>query len=260
MTADTLPLDRCWLLAVLRCAACRRRAADAKKAAADAVAAARARPRCKRSPSTRRASPSAAATTPPQLVLTATLAGGRLQDLTGDVKYEVADAKVVRVTAAGRVIPLANGTTEITATLRRQDRSRSPVTAESIDENLPINFANQIVPIFTKLGCNSRRLPRQGERPERLQPVAARLRAGARLHDPGQGRPRPARCSPPRPDNSLLLLKATGSMAHGGGKQHGGRLRRVQAHPPLDRRRHALRRARRPGRDARSPSTPSTAS
>src|SRR5262245_39181948 len=50
-----------------------------------------------------------------QLVLTATLPDGRLQDLTGDVKYEVADPKVARVTSAGRVVPLANGSTTVTA-------------------------------------------------------------------------------------------------------------------------------------------------
>src|SRR5205085_4841798 len=51
-----------------------------------------------------------------QLILTGELAGGRLQDLTGDVKYDVADAKVVRVTSAGRVLPIANGSTIVTAT------------------------------------------------------------------------------------------------------------------------------------------------
>src|SRR5207253_2457348 len=50
-----------------------------------------------------------------QLVLTAALPDGRLQDLTGDVKYEVADPKVARVTSAGRVVPLANGSTTVTA-------------------------------------------------------------------------------------------------------------------------------------------------
>src|SRR5438094_806471 len=51
-----------------------------------------------------------------QLILTAALSGGKLQDLTGDVKYDVADAKVARVTSTGRVVPLANGSTEVTAT------------------------------------------------------------------------------------------------------------------------------------------------
>src|SRR5438105_3529121 len=44
-----------------------------------------------------------------QLIITATLAGDRLQDLTGDIAYEVADNKVVRVTTTGRVVPIANG-------------------------------------------------------------------------------------------------------------------------------------------------------
>src|SRR5262245_4564830 len=50
-----------------------------------------------------------------QLVLTGQLSGGRLQDLSGDVKYEVADGKIVRVTESGRVYPVANGSTTITA-------------------------------------------------------------------------------------------------------------------------------------------------
>src|SRR5262249_10978223 len=35
-----------------------------------------------------------------QLILTATLAGGKLQDLSGDAKYEPADPKVIRVSTA----------------------------------------------------------------------------------------------------------------------------------------------------------------
>src|SRR5262245_13070636 len=49
-----------------------------------------------------------------QLILTAHLKGGRVFDLTGDVKYEVADTMVAKITASGRVIPLGNGTTTIT--------------------------------------------------------------------------------------------------------------------------------------------------
>ena len=96
-----------------------------------------------------------------QLILTAELLNGQLQDLTGDVKYEVADKKVVRVTSTGRVIPLANGTTEITAAygdkigqgaghrreLRRQpaDQLRQPDRADLHQARLQL-----------------RRLPRQG--------------------------------------------------------------------------------------------------
>ncbi|MCS7046602.1 MAG: hypothetical protein NZO58_09625, partial [Gemmataceae bacterium] len=88
-----------------------------------------------------------------QLIITGVLRSGALQDYTGDVKYEVSDPKVVAVTSAGRVIPLANGTAAITA--RYGDKTVTiNVTAESQDVDLPINFGNHIVPIFTKLGCN----------------------------------------------------------------------------------------------------------
>src|SRR5262245_29085124 len=73
-----------------------------------------------------------------QLVVTAALAA-RVQDLSGDVQYAIADPKVARVTAAGRVVPLADGSTTITATFG--DKSvQVPVTCASVGQNLPINF------------------------------------------------------------------------------------------------------------------------
>jgi hypothetical protein len=152
-----------------------------------------------------------------QLILTATLPGGRLQDLTGDIKYEVKDDKVIRVTSAGRVIPLANGATEITASYGEKV-VRIPVTTESCDVNLPINFANQIVPIFTKLGCNSGgchgkasgqngfKLSLLGFEPDVDYNALVKEARGRRLF-------------PAAPENSLLLLKACGVLAHGGGKR-----------------------------------------
>src|SRR5262249_16014988 len=153
-----------------------------------------------------------------QLVIPGNLAASRLQDLSADVKYEVADSKVVRVTASGRVIPLANGTTEIVA--RYGDRTVTvPVKADRVDENLPINFANHIVPIFTKLGCNSGGCPGKsggqngfalsllGFVPEQdYASLVKEDRAGRRVFLAA-------------PDHSLLLLKAAGGVAHAGGKR-----------------------------------------
>src|SRR5438105_2688032 len=56
-----------------------------------------------------------------QVILTGMLQAGGVQDLTAAVEYEVADAKVVRVSSSGRFIPLANGMTTVTA--RYGDRS-----------------------------------------------------------------------------------------------------------------------------------------
>jgi hypothetical protein len=152
-----------------------------------------------------------------QLILTAELLDGRIQDLTPDVKYETANNKIVRVTSTGRVLPLANGNTEIVVSYG--DKAvKVPASAASCDVNLPINFPNQIVPIFTKLGCNSGgchgkasgqngfKISLLGFEPE-VDYVA--------LVKEGRGR----RLFPAAPDSSLLLLKAAGGMAHGGGKR-----------------------------------------
>jgi len=47
-------------------------------------------------------------------------------------------------------MPRVNGTTEIVATFGDKT-ARVPLETKSIGENLPLNFANQVVPIFTKL-------------------------------------------------------------------------------------------------------------
>jgi hypothetical protein len=152
-----------------------------------------------------------------QLVLTAELPDGRLQDLSGDVKYDVTDAKVVRVTTAGRVIPIANGSTTITATYGDKVVS-VPVTTAHCDENLPINFGNQIVPIFTKLGCNSGGChgKASGQNGFKLSLLGFEPQVDyAALVMEARGR----RLFPAAPDSSLLLTKASGGVAHGGGKR-----------------------------------------
>ncbi|HJT78971.1 MAG TPA: DUF1553 domain-containing protein, partial [Gemmataceae bacterium] len=152
-----------------------------------------------------------------QLVLTGRLAGGRLQDLTGDVKYEVANSKVARVTTAGMVVPVGNGSTQVTASFGDKQVT-IPITAKSCDVNLPINFANQIVLIFTKLGCNSGgchgkasgqngfKLSLLGFEPETDYNALVKEARGRRVF-------------PAAPDASLLLRKASGGIAHGGGKR-----------------------------------------
>jgi hypothetical protein len=152
-----------------------------------------------------------------QLIVTATMAGSRVQDLTGAVKYEAGDPKIVRITAGGRVIPLADGKTEIKAVYGKKT-AKVPVLVTALDADLAINFANQVVPIFTKLGCNSGgchgkasgqngfKLSLLGFEPQVDYDALVKESRGRRLF-------------PAAPDYSLLLRKATGSMAHGGGKR-----------------------------------------
>lgn len=90
----------------------------------------------------------------PQLLITGKRTDGRNVDLTHTATYSVSDPKVIRVEASGRVFPLANGTAEITA-VAAGFTVKVSVTAEKMEAPLSINFANHVVPIFTKLGCSS---------------------------------------------------------------------------------------------------------
>ena len=152
----------------------------------------------------------------PQLLLTGTHEG-RALDLSGDATYTVADPAIARVRPDGRVIPLANGTTEITATVSGKT-VKVPVKVSSMETALPINFPNQIEPILTKLSCNSGgchgkiagqngfRLSLLGFEPEFDYMTLVKESRGRRL-------------MPAAPDASLFLQKAAGVVPHGGGSK-----------------------------------------
>jgi hypothetical protein len=153
----------------------------------------------------------------PQLVITATLANGRAVDLTGDVNYAVADPKTALVTSSGRVIPKGNGATTVTAAFG--DKSVSvPLTIAHVGEDLPINFPNQVVPIFTKIGCNAGGChgKASGQNGFKLSLLGFEPELDyMTLVKEGRGR----RLFPAAPERSLLLMKATGQVAHGGGRK-----------------------------------------
>lgn len=151
----------------------------------------------------------------PQIIVE--ISGARDVDVTEKVTFSVSHHQVVRVEASGRVFPLANGQATITATL--DGRSvKIPVTVSGMEQPRAINFANQISPIFTKLGCNAGgchgkiqgqngfRLSLLGFDPELDYTTLVKESRGRRL-------------LPAAPDASLLLLKATGAIPHGGGRK-----------------------------------------
>jgi hypothetical protein len=152
----------------------------------------------------------------PQLLVTGT-AGDRQTDLTGTASYTVSDPVIVRVDESGRVYPLANGSSEITVTAAGKS-VKVPVTVSGTEAPRPINFANQVGPVLTKLGCNSGgchgkiqgqngfRLSLLGFDPEFDYMTLVKEARGRRLF-------------PAAPDQSLLLQKAAGVVPHGGGKK-----------------------------------------
>ena len=216
-------------------------------------------PRSPRSPLLRRKSPSRAATTPSSSSSPPTLAGNRLQDLTGDVKYEVGrpQGRPRHHLRPGHPAGQRRHRDHRRPTATRRSRCRSrPRAATSTCRSTSATRSCRSSPssAATRGGCHGKasgqngfKLSLLGFEPEVDYNALVKEARGRRVF-------------PAAPDHSLLLLKATGTIAHGGGKTHGGRLRRVQADPPLDRRRHCPSASRPIRSSPRSPSIPSTAS
>jgi Protein of unknown function (DUF1553)/Protein of unknown function (DUF1549) len=151
-----------------------------------------------------------------QLIVTMAQPDGKFVDVTHEAQY-TADAKFATVTNTGRVVPTANGTSEI-AISHSGKTAKVPVTAKNIGENLPLNFTNQVVPIFTKLGCNSGGChgKASGQNGFKISLLGFEPELDFQtLVKEGRGR----RLLPTSPDASLFLLKATGQAPHGGGRK-----------------------------------------
>ncbi len=151
-----------------------------------------------------------------QVFVTAELENGRLQDLTHGVTYTAEPAGIVEVTSDGLMKPLADGTVTLKATGEDGQTAEVVVTVTDYDGHHQMNFKNQIVPIFTKLTCNSGGCHGKsgGQNGFRLSLLGFYPKDDYEfLVKEGRGR----RLFPPAPSESLLLKKATGEMPHGGG-------------------------------------------
>ena len=132
--------------------------------------------------------------------------------------YETSPAGIIAIDEKGLVSPLADGSTTLTVKAKEGPSATLSVTVQKFHELIPINFPNQVVPIFTKLGCNSGgchgksggqngfRLSLLGFEPTEDYEHLVKEARGRRLF-------------PASPTRSLLLLKATGTLPHGGGKR-----------------------------------------
>jgi hypothetical protein len=152
-----------------------------------------------------------------QILVEGYLDTGEKRDVTHQVDYKAEKDGVIQV-AKGMVIPLRAGKTILTARLPSGVEARLPVKVEDFESTRPIHFANQIVPIFTKAGCNGGgchgksagqngfRLSLLGFEPWEDYDHLVRESRGRRIF-------------PAAPDRSLLLEKATATLPHGGGKR-----------------------------------------
>jgi hypothetical protein len=152
-----------------------------------------------------------------QLVITGHHANGGVRDLTRQVTFRAVDPRVVRVTAGGLVEARNNGVTEVIAEWQGH-RVKVTATVKGADRQQPLNFTNEIVPIFSKLGCNSGACHGKstGQNGFRLSLLGFEPRIDHEaLAREGRGR----RVMLAAPEASLLLRKPTGDMPHGGGRR-----------------------------------------
>ena len=152
-----------------------------------------------------------------QLIVTAVAADGTKTDATRSAVWTVSEPGVIGVDATGMARPTSDGVADITASVGDL-KTTTHVTVSGFAQPLPISFRNQVVPIFTKLGCNGGgchgksggqngfKLSLLGFYPEDDFEFLRKESRGRRIF-------------PAIPAESLLLKKAIGRSPHGGGKR-----------------------------------------
>jgi hypothetical protein len=79
---------------------------------------------------------------------------GQHRDLTRQATYDVAPAGIVGVDVTGLLTPIAEGEATVHVEAAAGIDASLKIKVTNLVNDLPINFANQITPLFTKYSCN----------------------------------------------------------------------------------------------------------
>ncbi len=143
--------------------------------------------------------------------------GKIVADQTKAAKYTSSNDKIAAVDAAGNVQAVGDGEATITATHDGQTATVA-VKVEKTKDDVRWNFRNHVIPMFTRIGCNSGschgalagkgglKLSLRGYDPETDYFVLTRQALGRRVDTV-------------EPTKSLLLRKPTLAVSHGGGQK-----------------------------------------
>jgi hypothetical protein len=151
-----------------------------------------------------------------QLLVTAKLADGSTADVTRLATFALG-AKIGEVTSGGRVDPLANGKTQLSVSIAGKS-AKVPIEVVAFDPNQKVDFIRDVNPVVAYLGCSSGSC-------HGAKDGKAGFKLSLRGYDPTfdvrsfvddhAGR----RINFASPDDSLMLLKATGAVPHEGGQR-----------------------------------------
>jgi hypothetical protein len=141
--------------------------------------------------------------------------GAWVADRSAKAVYSVDNPAVAEVAADGTVTPKGNGLATVSAVVAGKT-AKALVSVENVDRPSTWSFRNHVLSVLTKAGCNSGachgaaagknglRLTLRGYGPEVDYDVLTRQALGRRVVKTA-------------PAESLLLLKPTGALEHGGG-------------------------------------------
>jgi len=143
---------------------------------------------------------------------------GRWRDVTQVVGFRYEPVGIVQIDRDGYVVPLANGSVRVFAQDDAGHEAVQEFIVEQWEKNPTVDFSNQIVPIFSKHGCNGGgchgkssgqngfRLSLMGFEPTEDFTHLVREARGRRINMT-------------LPEESLLLQKSTNEIPHGGGQR-----------------------------------------
>jgi hypothetical protein len=138
-------------------------------------------------------------------------------DVTRAARYASSDAAVVRIDDRGYLRPAGDGTAQVVVR-HGPAEARVAVRVRGFRSGRAIDFRTEVVPLLSRLGCNAGgchgkasgqngfKLSLFGSDPVFDHEAIAREARGRRI-------------LPAAPAQSLLLLKATGQVSHGGGRR-----------------------------------------
>lgn len=152
-----------------------------------------------------------------RLVVEGTFADGHQEDLTSQAQIAISDSKVALVDKDNFVQPRGDGEATVAATVQGHQASAA-LSVKNYSMALPWSFRNDVLPVMTKMGCNSG--PCHG---------AAAGKNGFKLtlrgYDPEADyftlthQALARRTERMEPAKSLILLKPTLTIPHGGGRR-----------------------------------------
>jgi hypothetical protein len=152
-----------------------------------------------------------------RLIVLSEAAGRLIGDLSNQAQYLSSDAKVATVSKDGIVKAVGDGEAVVTVTHNGQ-RASVKLKVIKTKESFAWSFRNHVIPLMTKIGCNSgachgalagkggMKLSLRGYAPQTDFFVITRQAKGRRVDKLEPGR-------------SLILLKPTLAVSHGGGQK-----------------------------------------